>query len=260
MRILSALAACVPVVAFASSTTPDYTDLWYIPAESGWGGNVVQQGNTMFVTLFVYGPNNQPTWYAASAVTQTGGATSGTFTGLLYQTNGPYLAGGPFNPASVSATQVGQLTFNASGSNASTLTYTVNGTTVTKSVVRQTFAFDNLTGSYLGGSMGTWSACGNGRNGYVESGATFTLDQSGTSVQMREEGSNYTCTYNATYGASGRFGLFSGQGICSDGVNFTFTASDVEVSRDAFSLRLALNQIGGCRFDGRMGGVRKGAL
>src|SRR4051812_7004477 len=104
MRFLTAVAASLPVLAFASSTTPDYTDLWYIPTESGWGANVVQQGNTMFVTLFVYGSNNQPTWFVASAVTQTGGSTSGTFSGPLYQTTGPYFANGGFNSASVTVT------------------------------------------------------------------------------------------------------------------------------------------------------------
>jgi len=260
MRFLTALASCLPVVAFASSTTPDYTDLWYIPAESGWGANVVQQGNTMFVTLFVYGPNNQPTWYVASAVTQTGGSSSGTFTGALYQTTGPYFAGGSFNPSNVGVTQVGELTFNGSGSNAATLTYTVSNVPVTKNVVRQSFGADNLTGSFLGGSMGTWSSCGGG-NGYVESGATFSIAQTGSTVSMREDGSNYTCTYNATAGSIGRFGTLSGNGICTDGTNFTFTASDVEVSRDAVSMRLSLNRVGGtCHFDGRMGGVRKGPL
>jgi len=260
MRFLTALASCVPVVAFASSTTPDYTDLWYIPSESGWGANVVQQGPTMFVTLFVYGTNNQPTWFVASAVTQTGGSTSGAFAGALYQTTGPSFAAGSFNPSSVTVNAVGQLTFNATSSNAGTLTYTVNGVTVTKNVVRQTFGADNLTGSFLGGSMGTWSACGGG-NGYVESGATFTVAQSGNNVSMREDGSNYTCTYTATSGANGRFGTLAGNGLCTDGTNFTFTASDAEVSRDAFSLRISLNRVGGtCHFDGRMGGVRKGPL
>lgn len=259
MRLLPALVACAPLLSFASATTPDYTDLWYNTSESGWGANVVQQGNTMFITFFVYASNNQPTWYVASAVTQAGGATSGTFTGTLFQTTGPYF-GGPFNASAVGNVPVGQVTFNASGSNNATLSYSVNGVNVSKSVTRQTWAGDNYNGAFLGGSMGTWSSCGGARNGYVESGATFTLTQTGTSVQIREDGSGYTCTYNATYGANGRFGTFTGSGICSDGVNFTFTATDAEVSRDAFSARLSLQQVGACRFDGRMGGIRKGAL
>lgn len=260
MRFLAALAASLPLLSFASSSTPDYTDLWYNPAESGWGANVVQQGSGMFIAFFVYGSNNQPTWFVGSGMTQTGGATSGTFSGPLYQTSGPYFAASSFDPSSVTVTQVGQVTFTAASSGAATLAYSVNGTGVSKSVVRQTFAGDNYTGAFLGGSMGTWTACG-ARGGYVESGAAFTLAQTGSSVQIREDGSNYTCTYNATAGASGRFGTFTGTGICSfDGVNFTFSATDAQISRDAFSARISLQQVGGCHFDGRMGGIRKGAL
>jgi len=259
MRLLAALAASIPLLSFASSTTPDYTDLWYNPAESGWGANVAQQGNTLFVTFFVYGSNNQPTWYVASAVTQQGGSTSGLFSGTLYQTTGPYF-GGAFNPSAVGVTAVGTVTFNASGSNAATLSYTVNGTAVTKSVVRQTWAGDSIAGNYVGGTLGTWSACGTPLNGYQESPMTLTVTQDSTAVTMREQGSNYTCTYTANYSASGRFGSLGGNGTCSDGSNFTFTASDVAVSRDALSMRIAFVRNGGCRFDGRMGGIREGAL
>ena len=38
-----------------SQTGEDITDLWWNPAESGWGMNVIQQGDTSFVTMFVYG-------------------------------------------------------------------------------------------------------------------------------------------------------------------------------------------------------------
>jgi hypothetical protein len=258
LRLLAASLATASTFSFGSATTPDYTDLWYNPAESGWGANVVQQGTTMFITLFVYGPTGQPTWFVASDVRQSGDATSGTFTGTLYQASGPYFVG-TFNSANVAATPVGTVTFNASGVSTASLTYTVNGTSVAKTVQRQSFGTDNFTGSYLGGSMGTWSACG-ARSGYVESGATLTVTQDGSAVTMREDGSNYTCTYTAQLGSSGRFGTLAGNGLCSDGVNFTFTATEMTASRDAFGLRLVLNQVGGCHFEGRMGGVRKGPL
>ena len=31
----------------------DYTDLWWNPAEGGWGVNLVQSDNFMFVTFFI---------------------------------------------------------------------------------------------------------------------------------------------------------------------------------------------------------------
>jgi hypothetical protein len=187
-----------------------------------------------------------------------GGSTSGVFTGALYQTTGPYF-GGAFNQSALSATQVGTVTFNAASSSAATLSYTVNGTAVTKNVVRQTWAGDDTTGTYMGGTLGTWSSCGPSRNGYQESPITLTVAQGGTNVTMREDGPNYTCTYTANYGASGRFGTLAGNGLCSDGSNFTFTASDMLVSREALTMRLSFSQVGGCKFDGRMGGMRKGS-
>ena len=49
--------------ASATTTIPDYGDIWYnAPAESqsGWGVNIAQQGEILFVTLFVYGPDRTP--------------------------------------------------------------------------------------------------------------------------------------------------------------------------------------------------------
>ena len=48
------------LVAFGSPTTraADYTDLWWIPAESGWGVKVVQTDNFMFLTFFIYGEDH----------------------------------------------------------------------------------------------------------------------------------------------------------------------------------------------------------
>ena len=52
-----ALAFCsVPLQAAAT----DYTDIWYLPAEAGWGVNMVQSDSStssfIFATFFVYGP------------------------------------------------------------------------------------------------------------------------------------------------------------------------------------------------------------
>src|SRR5437870_10153466 len=67
----------------------DYTDIWYLPSESGWGVNLIQAEDVIFVTLFIYGPNNQPTWYVAIIYRDA----NGNFAGNLYSTVGPYFAG-----------------------------------------------------------------------------------------------------------------------------------------------------------------------
>src|SRR5690348_8358425 len=111
-KLLAAIATVAASAVHANTVTTDFTDLWWIPSESGWGANVIQQQDILFATLFVYGSNNQPIWYVASAA-QYQGQVNGqfTFTGPLYQTTGPYFGAGGFNPNNVANRQVGSFTF-----------------------------------------------------------------------------------------------------------------------------------------------------
>lgn len=255
MRLLAAVFTTLSTLTFASSTTTDYSDIWYNANEPGWGLNIVHEGDTLFATLFVYGQNGQPTWFVASGATQQGPASN--FTGILYSATGAYFGAGSFNGATL--TNVGTLTFTGTGVGTANLTYSVNGVTVTKAISRNTFRVENVAGTYIGGSMGTWSNCGATRNGYVEASAAYTVSQdANNSVQIREEGNTFQCSYTGTYTQSGRYGAIAGGGLCSDGVNQTFTASEVSVSRDSWSMKLNVSQIGGCTFAGRMGGMRRG--
>jgi hypothetical protein len=131
----------------AASTT-DFSDQWWAPSEPGWGASVQQQATTLFVDLMVYASDGKPAWFSAAAFQQPVAPAGHTvFTGDLYATTGPYL-GGTFDPALVTARKVGALTFDASGLNNATLSYTVDGAPVVKSVTRQTWSYENLTGSY----------------------------------------------------------------------------------------------------------------
>ena len=83
--ILALVAACA--LGLAHAATPfsvDASDLWYNPAESGWGVNLAQQGDTAFLTLYVYGSDGKlshkpPSTRAATAdephFTRCGAAT-----------------------------------------------------------------------------------------------------------------------------------------------------------------------------------------
>lgn len=258
MKFAAALFSCMAATSFAAVPTADFSDLWWNPNESGWGANVAQQNDTMFVTLFVYNSNNAPTWYVASGAAWTGqSASKPTFTGTLYQTTGPYF-GGTFNPANVTVTQVGTFTFSANDANAATLSYTVNGLAVSKNVQRQTFKSADINGVFLGASAGTWSGCGAARNGYLEERATYSFTLGGAALQFREDGPGYTCIYTGTYTPTGRLGTMAGGGMCSDGSNQTFTASEVDVNTQAISMRFTVNAGNSCTFTGRLGGVRSG--
>jgi len=210
----------------------------------------------LFTTFFVYGSNGTPTWFVGPDVEQFGG-TSG-FQGTLYQTTGPYYGAATFNPGSVTSRTVGTITFTPTSATTATVAYSVDGTQVTKQVQRQTWRSENLAGIYLGASTGTWSNCGASRNGYDESYATYTVAQDGISVNFREDtAGGSTCTYTGTYTASGRLGTIVGTGLCSDGVNQTFTASEVQVSQSALTMKFQASQVGGCIYNGRLGGLRR---
>ena len=124
--------------AFDRSYATQYQDLWYNPAESGWGVNFTEQGDILFATLFNYGAGGRGVWYVMSNGARST-TDSRTFTGALFRTNGP-----PFNASpwtAIGVTQVGTMsvTFNAQAGNRGTLTYTVDGVQVVKSIERQSF-------------------------------------------------------------------------------------------------------------------------
>src|SRR4051794_40192100 len=138
-------AACLTAV---PARAADYTDIWYTPAEPGWGVNLVQADNFLFLTFFIYGSDFRPTWYTGQ-LTWDGAK----YTGGLYLTQGTYWAL-PWSPANHPPAQlVGTATFTP-GPNAyqATLQYSVNGVgAVTKVVERQTLTSIALGGTYAGG-------------------------------------------------------------------------------------------------------------
>ena len=138
-RFVAALltAASMAISSTAMSFTVDtsgsaITGLWYNAAESGWGVNVVQQYDIMFVTMFVYDSAGNPTWYVASNCAVSGAGCSGT----LYRT-----AGGQSPTATwvgpITAPSVGTVTLAFSDVNTGTLSYSINGASGTKAIVRQ---------------------------------------------------------------------------------------------------------------------------
>lgn len=117
------------------SFATNYQDLWWNAAESGWGVNITHQGNVIFATLFTYDATGKGMWLVLANAPLTG---TRTYTGALYRTSGPVFNASPWVPAV--ATEVGTMTFAFENGNAGTMTYTVGGVSVTKSIQRQTFS------------------------------------------------------------------------------------------------------------------------
>jgi hypothetical protein len=135
----------------------EYTDVFYVATQPGKGLFLVQSDTFQFIAFFIYGPNNNPTWYTAQ-ITDDG---TGKYTGPLYKTTGTFFAM-PWNPADLTINAVGTATFQPTDSYHAMLTYTVTGVgTVTEMVVRQTLTPHQMAGDYSGSMAGSISGCTN---------------------------------------------------------------------------------------------------
>lgn len=133
----------------------EFTDVYYIPAESGWGFFVVQSNTFQFLAFFVFGPDGKPTWYVAG-LTDDG---TGKYTGQVFATTGTYFPL-PWNPAQATGSAVGTATFQPTDLYHATFSYTIAGAgTVTKNVQRQTLTSYQMPGRYSGSMAGSISGC-----------------------------------------------------------------------------------------------------
>lgn len=229
-----ALAFCfIPLQGLAQGYSNDYTDIWYLPSESGWGVNLVQSQNFIFATFFVYGSGNQPTWYTAQ-MTSDG---NGNFSGTLYSTVGTYL-GAPWVPGNLVVTAAGTASFVPTSPYQGTLTYSINnGPTVVKLIQRQSLTTIGLGGSYVGGiegayqnSGGTCSAAGAYTDTY-----NLTVSQPGDGTVSFTfnfaSGNPATCTLSGTLMQYGQlYSIHSATYQCSDGLNTTANVDQIKAT------------------------------
>ncbi len=254
--ILLAAISFLVAPAYATSFSTDQSDLWYIPAESGWGMQLVERGNVIFATLFVYGPSSEPTWYTA-----TMDFTSNlTWTGALYATTGSYF-GMPWNPSAFTIAPVGTMTWTAQTVDTGTLTYVVNGVPVVKNVVRQTLVLDYFGGFYIGGQHEVVTGCANpALNGTFDLPASVDFVQSGTAVNIEvvyPTGTN--CTYTGTLSEAGQMGAVQTTPFtCNDGSKGTVSLAELQVTASGLTgtYSASYSSPAGCEVNGRLGGVR----
>lgn len=133
----AAAASCVPTAADRSSLS-NYQDLWWNPAESGWGLNIAHQGDVLFATLFTYDAAGKPTWFVMSAGAKQPDAS---YAGDLFQTSGPPFDASPFTPIGPqNVVKVGTMQLRFGNGTSGTLAYSVNGKHVNKAITRQVFS------------------------------------------------------------------------------------------------------------------------
>lgn len=156
-RFVGAALVAIAVPAAAQSTpAANYTDMWWNPAESGWGVSFAQHAGThqVFAVWYTYDPRkeaagqNKPLWIVMPG---------GTWTSPTTLTGTVYVAGGvPFNQSGSSPRNnpVGSFTFNftdavngqfsydiaaPAGLSASEPAYNLPSMSGTKTITRQSF-------------------------------------------------------------------------------------------------------------------------
>jgi lysyl endopeptidase len=129
----TAIPLCVAVSGSRAAAT-NYQDLWWNPAESGWGINLTHQGDILFATLFTYLPSGRDGWFVGPGLLRQ---ADGSFTGPLYATTGPAFDASPW--PGIAFSQVGTMTLRFANGERGTLAYDVQGTAVVKSIERQVF-------------------------------------------------------------------------------------------------------------------------
>jgi hypothetical protein len=253
----------------AAGMSPDPTGIWYDPAQPGWGMSITQQGDTLFVVLFLYDQGHEPTWLVASNVIDTGQTVNflvgEAFAGNLFRTTGPFFET-PSDATPLAITPAGniQLAYIGGTSNIS-LMYRVDGVTVTKTVQPQTWRSNvaDLLGTFSGGVfLNAPSAC-QAQEAITPQFATFTIVQGSTADTVKMTwgtGIDTVCAMTGTYVQQGQRGSLAGPVQCGPVPNpstdvGTLTISAMSVGPFGFS-GAAVLQSGSCTHAGTAGGVR----
>ena len=228
---LATLALAFLIIPLQAAAT-DYTDIWYLPSESGWGVNMVQSNSFIFATFFVYGSGNQPTWYTAQMMSDA----NGNFAGNLYSTVGTYL-GAPWDPTKLVVTPAGTASFVPLNAYQGTLSYSIaSGPMVTKSIQRQTLTPIALGGNYIGGIEGAYTSSGGTcpvAGGYTD---TYSVQVSqpgdGTaSFQFTFNSGSPSCTLSGTLVPYGQlYTIPNASYQCSDGLNTSARVDQIKAT------------------------------
>lgn len=236
------------------------SDLWWNPQQPGTGMQVVQQGETAFVTLFTYGPNGEPFWVVAPDARVYAYDATGrpAFRGTLYRTRGSAFSA-PFDPAESRVIPVGELYLTSNGDNRLAVEYTINNVSLTRSLERQTFALPGAAANYAGSfKLRMTAQPGGPYYGTREYNADFLLhiDDANQGVMRVADNVLGICDYRGPYVQSGRYGSFAGNYSCQSGESGTF-----EVARLVFSDEGVTGQLSTTGRDGvgrgRFGAVRE---
>jgi len=127
------------IVPYNAVVATNFGGLWWNApggSESGWGINIAHQADVIFATWLTYDLTGKAWWLSMTA-TRT---ADNTFAGPIFETRGPPFNAVPFDSSKVTRTGVGAGTLTFSATGPATFSYSVNGASQTKTIVRQAFS------------------------------------------------------------------------------------------------------------------------
>lgn len=234
------------------------SDLWLAAGESGWGVNMVGQGDNMFATVFAYGPDRKAKWYSIPDLALTGRsgapAERGTYSGTVYETTGPWFGIRPFDPSKVTRRQVGSASIRFVDDHTALVDLDINGVIVRRSMSPFAFRANDLSGIYDGHVVNVPA------NGAPPTSDFKILEiaDNGTTVRIAVSELAGSCVYSGVRSQSGQRGSVIGSYSCTHGPAGNFALSDIEVSFRGFTAGFGTFS-GAGNITGHMGGARRGA-
>ncbi|MBL8513278.1 MAG: hypothetical protein JNJ55_04740, partial [Betaproteobacteria bacterium] len=179
----------------------NHSDIWWNPAESGWGLTIADQGSQMFVVWYTYDEAGKPTWITVPGGTFSNGKRN--FSGDLYQTRGPAYSA-RFVPSQVTVDKIGTASFDfappGQAAGKASFTYTIGNITQTKIIERQPFG--NAAPDWGGDLTDIW----------------WNENESGWGMTLAQHGNNVFAVW-FTYGLDGKPLWVAVPGVTFTGAN-----------------------------------------
>jgi hypothetical protein len=222
---LSRILVALSFAGFAATAAAQYlgtvfTGLWSTAGEAGSGVTATHEEPVIFLTFFIYRGDRAPYWLTATVTRGPDSGDSSTYTGDLYETNGPPF-GGPFDPMTVTYRKVGTAKWSSPDGLNVTLTYSIDGVAISKTLTRFTLNNLDFSGSFAGTiayQTGNCSSPGLDRQTVIDYGLTTVTQPSGT-VTIVLRGTKATYTLSGGYLQLGSWGNAEGSYSSTDGTS-----------------------------------------
>lgn len=233
------------------SDVSNFSDGWWVPAESGWGINILQQGNSLVLLFYIFDDDKNPVWFRGV----TSKTADGDFRGTVFLDTGTSYRDVNFGPIPSPSESVGQVRFQPTSLYDGVLTYTIGTTTASKTMTRIAFAPENFSAVHASSVAAKISSCGE-KTGNMNGNLQTEAVVSGDSASMTLRSGDMTCVVSGPFTQRGKLGQIAGGTYsCTDGSQGAANVDGWESTGGSFSAIISTSS-GTCTEWGQIAGVR----